>query len=107
MTDAKRPVKAAGSTGSLDSGADEVDGGAAEVDAASGSGEGRGGDDESGGPMFQVLLPWRFIRRAVQPPPLVIGGITVGVDVYDADEEPLSPVEELLFTGIREHLGFR
>ncbi len=65
------------------------------------------GVEETDDPTWQVHIPWRYIRRAEQPPPLRLGRTTVSVDVYDADFEPLSPVEELLLTGIREHLGSR
>ncbi|WP_166971152.1 HNH endonuclease [Brevibacterium atlanticum] len=72
-----------------------------EVEAAGADG------DNVGDQQWQIHLPWRYLRRAEQPPPLRIGRTTVNVDVYDADYEPLSPVEELLLTGIREHLGSR
>lgn len=71
------------------------------------SGEVEGADEGPDDQQRRILLPWRFIRRAEQPPPLRIGSTTVSVDVYDADFEQLSPVEELLLTGIREHVGSR
>ncbi|WP_246490670.1 DUF222 domain-containing protein [Brevibacterium oceani] len=76
--------------------------------SAPASGEVSGADgDNVGDQQWQIHLPWRYLRRAEQPPPLRLGRTTVSVDVYDADFEPLSPVEELLLTGIREHLGSR
>ncbi|MGO1290867.1 MAG: hypothetical protein ACTMH0_06175, partial [Brevibacterium linens] len=75
--------------------------------ASPASGEVEGADTGPDDQQRQIFLPWRYIRRAEQPPPLRIGSTTVSVDVYDADFEPLSTVEELLLTGIREHVGTR
>lgn len=56
---------------------------------------------------IQVLLPWLAKRRRGQPSTVDVGGTAIGIDIFDADDEPLSPTEELLLTGIQAHAGFR
>lgn len=58
-------------------------------------------------PSFQVLLPWRFIRRTSAPSTVDFGGTAIGIDIFGADDQPLSASEELLLTGILEHRGSR
>ena len=54
---------------------------------------------------FSVMIPWRYIRRASQPATIDISGSTVGIDIYDADDRPMSPTEELLYAAILEQKG--
>ncbi|MGO1290052.1 MAG: hypothetical protein ACTMH0_02045, partial [Brevibacterium linens] len=52
---------------------------------------------------FSVMIPWRYVRRTSQPATIDIGGSSVGIDIVDADERPMSPTEELLRAAILEH----
>lgn len=54
---------------------------------------------------FSVLIPWRYVRRTSQPATVEVGGSTIGIDIFDADERPMSPTEELLCAAILEHRG--
>ncbi|MGO3069924.1 MAG: DUF222 domain-containing protein [Brevibacterium linens] len=54
-------------------------------------------------PEFSVMIPWRYVRRTSQPATIDIGGSSVGIDIVDADERPMSPTEELLRAAILEH----
>ncbi|WP_209371247.1 HNH endonuclease [Brevibacterium renqingii] len=54
-------------------------------------------------PSINVLIPWRFRPRDSQPSMIDIGGKTIGVEVFEADDDPLSPAEELLCIGTWEH----
>ncbi|WP_092012229.1 HNH endonuclease [Brevibacterium siliguriense] len=56
---------------------------------------------------FSVLIPWRYVRRTSQPKTIDIGGSIVGIDIFDADERPMSPTEELLCAAILEHRNRR
>jgi hypothetical protein len=97
-----RPAAKAGTTPP----ADEA-GNTAPRDDASTRSSTQGADEETDAPTFNVRLPWRFIRRAVQPPPFELGGVPIGVEFFDADNEPLTPMEEALLAGIRESTGRR
>ena len=61
----------------------------------------------SADPEFSVMIPWRYIRRKSQPATIDIGGSTIGIDIFDADERPMSPTEEQLCAAILEHRGKR
>lgn len=65
------------------------------------AGSGSTGSD----PPRTVLIPWRFRPR--EKSTVEVAGTTIGVEIFDADNTPLSPVEAALHAGISKHLGRR
>src|SRR5699024_8755187 len=51
------------------------------------------------------LTPWR--GRAREKSTDEVAGTTIEVEIFDADNTPLSPVEAALHAGISKHLGGR
>src|SRR5699024_7994217 len=65
------------------------------------AGSGSTGSD----PPRTVLIPWRFRPRRKST--VEVARTTIGVEIFDADNTPLSPVEAALRAGISKHLGRR
>lgn len=64
-----------------------------------------GASPDEGEHAFSVLIQWRYVRRTSQPATVEVGGSTIGIDIFDADERPMSPTEELLCAAILKHRG--
>ena len=52
------------------------------------------------------MIPWRYIRRN-RAGNHRYRRLYIGIDIFDADERPMSPTEEQLCAAILEHRGKR
>src|SRR5690625_4370590 len=89
-----------------DTGSGEEEGtGSGEKEDTDSVGTDAGSGSTGSDPPRTVLIPWRFRPR--EKSTVEVAGTTIGVEIFDADNTPLSPVEAALHAGISKHLGRR
>lgn len=93
-----------GETDNMDS-RETDDTGSGEKDDSGSGGTDAGTGSTGSDPPRTVLIPWRFRPR--EKTTVEVAGTTIGVEIFDADNTPLSPVEAALHAGISKHLGRR
>src|SRR5699024_1224630 len=93
-----------GETDNMDS-RETDDTGSGEKDDSGSGGTDAGTGSTGSDPPRTVLIPWRFRPR--EKTTVEVAGTTIGVEISDADNTPLSPVEAALHAGISKHLGRR